>query len=142
MDISNLYGTWGLKRFWFTDNAGIEVDPLGTDPIGNLILGEDTHYAFTMMRKGRSTYQNGDVLGGTSEEKIEAAQGYVSFGGRWSLDYSTILFTVTYSLFPNWVGGRQRRHVNLENGLLLLQTLEPILMAGKMHKGAARWYKL
>ena len=29
MDINNLFGTWGLDRFWFTDDAGVEVDPLG-----------------------------------------------------------------------------------------------------------------
>jgi len=142
MDINNLFGTWGLDRFWFTDDAGVEVDPLGRTPVGNLILGHDTHYAFTMMRGNRSIYQNGDLLGGTSAEKIEAAEGYVSFGGSWSLDNSIISFAVTYSLFPNWVGEKQQRRVNIENGVLLLQTLGPILMAGKMHRGAARWSKL
>ena len=55
MDINNLFGTWGLDRFWFTDDAGVEVDPLGRTPVGDLILGHDTHYAFTMMRGNRSS---------------------------------------------------------------------------------------
>ena len=118
MNKHDLIGTWNLQRFWFTDDAGVEVDPLGDDPVGNLLLGEDGYYAFTMMRSGRSVYQSGDLLRGT------------------------ITFTITYSLFPNWVGGEQKRLASFADGELLLQTTGPILMAGKIHRGAAWWRKI
>ena len=139
MNKRELYATWDLQRFWFTDDNGVEVDPLGTDPAGNLILGTDGRYAFNMMRRDRSPYASGDPLGGTAEEKGEAADGYVSFGGTWSFDGEAILFDIVYSLFPNWVGGQQKRLASYDGDELLLQTTGSILLAGKTHRGAALW---
>ena len=139
MKEQDLHATWDLQRFWFTDETSAEMDPLGTNPVGNLILGADGHYAFTMMRIDRTFYESGDLLGGTLEEKGEAADGYVSFGGVWSFDGEGILFDITYSLFPNWVGGKQKRLASFSGDELLLQTTGAILMAGKIHRGAARW---
>lgn len=139
MNAMELYGTWTLRRFWFTDDDGIEMDPLGDDPVGHLILGPDGFFAFTMMRAGRVPYESGDLLGGTEAEKCEAADGYVSFGGTWKFTGEAILFEIVYSLFPNWVGGMQTRLTSIEDGELKLQTTGPILLAGKHHRGAARW---
>lgn len=142
MNREDLVGTWDLQRFWFTDDGGMEMDPLGDAPVGNLILGGDGNYAFTMMRKGRSPYASGDLLCGTPDEKGEAADGYVSFGGAWKFDGEAITFGIVYSLFPNWVGGEQVRQTSMIGDELQLQTTGPILLAGKMHRGAARWRKL
>ena len=142
MNRDDLLGTWDLQRFWFAGDDGAEMDPLGTAPVGNLILGADGNYAFTMMRTGHSTYASGDLLGGTPDEKGEAADGYVSFGGAWASDGDAITFEITYSLFPNWVGGKQVRLASMIGAELQLQTNGPILLAGKMHRGAARWRKL
>jgi uncharacterized protein YodC (DUF2158 family) len=43
---------------------------------------------------------------------------------------------------PNWVGGEQVRLTFMVGDELQLQTTGPILLAGKMHRGAARWRKL
>jgi len=118
------------------------MDPLGESPVGNLILGADGYYAFTMMRSGRTHYASGDLLGGKTDEKGEAAYGYVSFGGAWTFDGEAITFGIVYSLFPNWVGGEQVRLTSMIGDELQLQTTGPILLAGKMHRGAARWRKL
>ena len=142
MNRDDLTGTWDLQRFWFTDDGGSEMDPLGEMPVGNLILGADGNYAFTMMRTGRSPYASGDLLGGTPDEKGEAADGYVSFGGTWTFDGNAITFGIVYSLFPNWVGGEQVRLTSMVGDELQLQTTGPILLAGKTHRGAARWWKL
>ena len=142
MNRDDLLGTWDLQRFWFTDDDGTEMDPLGDSPVGNLILGADGNYAFTMMRTGRSPYAGGDLLAGTAAEKGEAADGYVSFGGAWTFGDDAITFGIAYSLFPNWVGGEQVRLTSMIGDELQLQTTGPILLAGKMHRGAARWRKL
>jgi hypothetical protein len=141
MDVTDLHGTWELERFWFIDDAGVETDPLGADPVGNLILGPDGFYAFTMMRRGRAAYASGDLLRGTSAETAEAAHGYVSFGGTWRFDGDGILFDIAYSLFPNWLGGTQKRLATIDGGKLLLRTTGPIPLAGKVHRGAARWHR-
>ena len=142
MNRQDLFGTWSLIRFWFTDDEGIETDPLGPDAVGHLLFAPDDHYAFTMMRTGRSPYESGDLLRGSDSEKSEAADGYVSFGGAWSFDGEAISFGVAYSFFPNWVGGTQQRLAAIEDGELVLRTKGPIPMAGKTHRGAARWRKL
>ena len=141
MNERDLHATWSLQRFWFTDEDGGEVDPLGADPVGNLLLGTDSYYAFTMMRRDRTPYGSGDMLGGRADEKGEAADGYVSFGGTWAFDGEAILFDIAYSLFPNWVGSQQKRLASFDDDELLLQTTGPILMARKVHRGAARWLR-
>ena len=142
MNRDELLGTWDLQRFWFTDDDSSEMDPLGDAPVGNLILGADGNYAFTMMRTGRCPYAGGDLLRGTADEKGEAADGYVSFGGTWTFGADAITFRIAYSLFPNWVGGEQVRRTSIIGDELQLQTTGPILLAGKTHRGAARWLKL
>lgn len=139
MNASELFGTWSLLRFWFTDEEGCEAEPLGADATGHLILGPDGFFSFNMMRKGRVPFASGDLLGGTDAEIAEAANGYVSFGGTWQFTGTAILFEIAYSFFPNWIGGMQTRLASIEDGELLLQTTGPILMAGKIHRGAARW---
>jgi len=141
MNVTDLYGTWELERFWFTDDDEVEMDPLGAEAVGHLILGADGFYAFTMMRAGRTPFTGGDLVGGTPAETGEAASGYVSFGGSWSFDGEGIRFAITYSFFPNWVGAEQRRLVSLRDDILTLRTQGPILMAGKIHRGAARWHR-
>ncbi|MEK9645229.1 MAG: lipocalin-like domain-containing protein [Alphaproteobacteria bacterium] len=142
MTRDDLVGSWSLIRFWFTDDDGVEMDPLGEDAVGHLLLADDGNYAFTMMRQGRTPYESGDVLGGSNAEKCEAADGYVSFGGEWSFDGEAIRFGATYSFFPNWVGGEQRRLASMEGDELVLRTAWPIPMAGKVQRGAARWRRL
>tara|TARA_B100000686_G_scaffold259434_1_gene271904 strand:- start:2748 stop:3188 length:441 start_codon:yes stop_codon:yes gene_type:complete len=139
---SELYGTWELERFWFTSKDRSETDPLSTYPVGNLIFVNDGHYSFTMMRPGRMMYKDGDLLGGTAKETQEAAGGYVSFGGGWTLQNNIIIFKISYSLFPNWVGKEQKRIAKFENKSLFLRTTIPLQVAGKLHWGAARWNKL
>ena len=141
MKEQDLIGTWDLQRFWFTDDGGVETDPLGADAVGHLLFNGDGHYAFTMMRRDRTPYASGDLLGGSMAEKSGAADGYVSFGGAWSFDGVAITFGIAYSFFPNWVGGTQQRLASLDNGELLLRTRGAIPMAGKVHRGAARWKK-
>lgn len=142
MTRDDLVGSWELIRFWFTDDNGAEMDPLGEDAVGHLLLCDDGRYAFTMMRRGRPAYESGDLMRGTDEEIFAAATGYVSFGGDWSFDGERILFGATYSFFPNWVGGTQRRLAAIEDGELQLRTEGAIPMAGKVHRGAARWRRL
>ncbi len=142
MTHDDLVGTWSLIRFWFTDDDGVEVDPLGDDAVGHLLLAGDGHYAFTMMRQGRTHYEGGDVLKGSEVEKSEAADGYVSFGGDWDFDGQAIRFGVTYSFFPNWVGGEQQRLAAMDGEELVLRTARSILVAGKVHRGAARFRRL
>ena len=81
------------------------------------------------------------MLGGRADEKGEAADGYVSFGGTWAFDGEAILFDIAYSLFPNWVGSQQKRLASFDDDELLLRTTGPILMARKVHRGAARWLR-
>ena len=142
METKDLYGTWALQRFWFTDDAGVETDPLGRAAVGHLLFNEDGHYAFTMMRAGRTPYADGDLLGGSEAEKSEAADVYVSFGGDWSFDGEAIAFGIVYSFFPTWVDGTQKRLAAIVDGELVLRTTGPIPMAGKVHRGAARWRRL
>ena len=131
MNKRELYATWDLQRFWFTDDNGVEVDPLGTDPAGNLILGTDGRYAFNMMRRDRSSLRK---RRSTRWDRRGERRGR----GRLCIVWRHLVFRrrsdpVRYRLqFVSTNGGQQKRLASFDGDELLLQTTGSILLAGKL----------
>ena len=76
------------------------------------------------MKAHRPLFASGDQGVGTSEEMSAALGGYVAYCGTYSVDETARVVThsLTMSLFPNWVGTEQRRHVVFNGDQLTLNT--------------------
>ncbi len=94
-----------------------------------------------IMRPNRQKFAAEDLLGGSTEEKAQAAATYVSYCGRYEFLGDMVVHHVELSLFPNWVGVEQQRLVELRGNRLTLST-RPILLGGKQHTARLIWERV
>jgi hypothetical protein len=90
------------------------------------------------MSANRLQFSSGDVLGGTTQEKVAAAEGYISYVGRYDIQGNKIVVHVEVSFFPNWVGKDQERFFEVRGNTLELSTA-PLLVRGKQQTAHLVW---
>ena len=74
------------------------------------------------MSPERPKFAAGDLPGGTTEEKAQAAGTYVSYCGRHEFCGERAVHQVELSLFPNLVGVEQERLVEVRGDRMTLST--------------------
>jgi steroid delta-isomerase-like uncharacterized protein len=114
--------------------------PFGSDAYGELWYDERGHFGGQIMRRGRPLFESGDIGVGTSQEIDAAFRGYVAYFGTYEVDESVpeIVHRVRGSLFPNWIGTEQRRHVRFDGEKLVLST-PPFPYRGESRRFRAVW---
>ncbi len=137
-----LIGTWSLLSWEnrIIDGQSISY-PLGRDAVGYIMYNQDGYMAVAIARPGRAKFAAGDLLGGSAEEKAQAAETYVSYCGRYEFRGDTVVHHVEYSLFPNWVGVDQERLIDLEGNRLTLST-RPMLLGGIRRTAHLIWERV
>ena len=133
-----LVGTWRLIRWENRSADGQITYPLGDDAQGRITYGDDGYMFVALMRSRREAFGAGDLLGGTAEEKAQAAEDYVSYCGRYDVERERVVHHVELSLFPNWVGVDQERLVEIDGHRLTLST-RPILLDGIRQTAQLVW---
>lgn len=119
-----LIGVWTLRSFIDTVDGSIESHPLGPEPKGLLIYTEDGFVSAQLMNPARAPLASGEWNRGTREEYVEIGGGYIGYCGRFEVDeeHSTVFHLPEISFFPNFIGRKQRRSVNLLADRLVLTT--------------------
>jgi hypothetical protein len=135
-----LIGAWELREYSVTAEDGAVFHPMGRDATGLIIYTPDGYMSAQLMKHGRPAYVAGDMQGGTSEEIIAAARGYLAYSGPFSVDEKslTLRHHMSVSLFPNWIGDTQERLIHLEGEILTLSP-GPIPYEGKPHTPRLIW---
>jgi Lipocalin-like domain len=136
---AQLVGHWALVSLEVMNGSEIE-SPMGHDVAGVLSYNQAGHMAVQIMQGDRPRFATEDVASGTYAELSAALTGYTAYFGTYSVDESTATVThhVTGSLFPNWVGTKQRRQIVLHGDQLTLSS-SPILFKGQMRVFRAIW---
>jgi hypothetical protein len=114
---------------------------MGTDPIGYVLYTADGRFSIAISRRDRAGFAAGDVLGGTTEEKARAVEGFVAYAGRYSFQGDRVIHHVELSLFPNWVGSDQERWVELAGDWLTVSA-SPLLLAGRQQVPRLVWERV
>jgi len=122
-------GAWRLLSWEARTADGRITYPWGEEVAGYLLYTADGHMSAALMAAGRPRFAVDDILGGTVEERAQAAQTYLSYAGTYEIGDGEVVHHVELSLFPNWVGDVQRRFFALEGHRLTLST-GPTLQAG------------
>jgi hypothetical protein len=115
--------------------------PWGRDVVGRLFYTADGWMAGFLAKPQRVPFGTGDILGGKVEEVVEAAHGWISYCGRYDYSPGVVTHHVEMSFFPNWVGGDQKRYVQLDGETLTLNT-DPILLEGENRFARLIWKRL
>jgi hypothetical protein len=133
-----LAGAWKLKSMEVRTADGDVTYPFGQDAKGYLTITSDGYWSVALMSANRPQFSSGDILGGTTEEKVSAAEGYISYAGRYDIRGNRVVVHAEVSFFPNWVGKDQERFFEVKGNTLELRT-SPLLVLGKQQTAHLIW---
>ncbi len=136
-----LVGTWRLVSWENQDDAGQITFPVGRDPQGYIIYTADGYVSVQIMTAQRQRFAVDDLLHGTTDEKARAAETFIAYAGRYELAPDTVIHHVELSLFPNWVGTRQVRRLELAGDRLTLSA-GPMVLAGRQQIARLIWERV
>jgi hypothetical protein len=137
----DLVGSWRLERWESTADDGSVAMPFGERPEGILVYHPDGTMITTIAPAGRPRLSSPDPLrGGPDDERRRAAESFVAYGGTWTVSGADVVHAVTMSLYPNWVGTSQRRHVRLDaDGARLELSTDPFALDGRRAVQRLTW---
>ncbi len=117
--------------------------PLGPRPAGQIVYTKGGRVSVQTMRGDRSAFRSSDMHAGSPDEVRAAFEGYSASFGRYTVspDDSSVIHHIEGSLFPNWVGGEQRRLVHLAGRRLRLTT-PPLLYDGVEQTVVSTWERV
>ena len=94
-----------------------------------------------MQRPERPPFAEGDLLHGAPEEYAAAGSSYIAYSGRFFVDEGkkSLSHEMAVSFFPNWLGQRQVRLVELNGERLQLSTCEPLRFGGVLKMATLTW---
>ena len=128
-----LLGAWTLVSWESIAEDGSVAHPMGADPEGMLVYTPDGTMMTTLARRDRAPISGGDMLAGPDAERLAAFGSFIAYASRFHIEGGDIIHEVVMSLFPNWVGSAQRRHVELAaGGVTLVLTSDPFLLRGTL----------
>ena len=134
-------GTWRLVSFHFKTLDGKVTYPFGPDAVGYYIFSESGYMSVALMPANRRKFVAGDIMGGSAEEKVDAAETYISYSGQYEIQGDKLVVHPEISFFPNWVGVDQIRIGELEGNRLTLSTA-PLLARGHQQTAHLVWERV
>lgn len=138
----DLVGTWRLLSWTSTGDDGVQ-HPMGDPPEGILVYTPGGTMITTIGRAGRSPIDGGDMLAGPDDQRLDAFTSFIAYSGSFTIDGDDVVHDVTMSLFPNWIGTRQVRHVGFEDdGRILELSTDPFLLRGRLSVQRLRWERV
>jgi hypothetical protein len=123
-----LVGAWALISFVERDiETGVENHPFGEHPLGLILYTPDGYVSAQLQRPERPPFADGDLLHATPEEYAAAGSSYIAYSGRFFIDEAkrSLLHEMAVTFFPNWLGQRQVRLVEVNGERLQLSTDRP-----------------
>ena len=137
-----LLGAWTLSSCVERDiETGFENHPFGERPLGLILYTPDGYMSAQLQRSERPPFAEGDLLHATPEEYAAAGSSYVAYSGRFFVDEGkkSLSHEMSVSFFPNWLGQRQVRLVELNGDHLQLSTDIPQRMNGVLKIVTVSW---
>ena len=134
-------GTWRLVSCELRKMDGHASYPFGLAPVGYIMYNEDGYMSVVIMSANRPKFAVGDIRGGTIEEKVAAADTYISYCGRYEIQGDNVIHHIEVSFFPNWIGVDQERIFEFDGDKLSLST-PPFQIEGVQQTAHLIWERV
>jgi len=141
MTANPLIGAWRLISWENRSLDGRASYPFGQDAVGYIMYNQDGYMFVAIMRPNRAHFASGDLLRGSTQDKVEAAETYISYCGRYEFQGDKVVHHVELSLFPNWIDVDQERLVELTGDRLTLSA-RPMLLEGMQQTAYLVWERV
>ncbi len=138
---NHFIGTWRLLSYEVRSTDGQITYPWGQDALGYLIYNKDGYMMVAIMSGNRPKFASSDFIGGSVEEKTDAADTYISYGGRYEVKGDRVIHHIEICSYPNWTGVDQERIFEFVGDRLELQSL-PILYGGIQQTAHLIWQRV
>jgi hypothetical protein len=139
---ADLVGTWRLVSWTSAGDDGVQT-PMGEHAEGVVVYTSDGTMITTIGRADRPRIDGTDMHGGPVEQRLEAQATFIAYSGTFRTDGGDVVHDVTMSLYPNWVGTSQRRHVTLsEDGNELNLSSDPFAVRGRVGAHVLTWRRV
>jgi len=139
---ADLVGTWRLVMWTSESDDGVER-PMGERPEGIVVYTADGTMITTIGRAGRQPIEGADMQGGPVEQRLDAVATFIAYSGTFHVEGGDVVHEVAMSLFPNWVGTSQRRHVTLSaTGDELTLSADPFVVHGRLGRQVLTWRRV
>jgi hypothetical protein len=138
-----LVGAWTLTSCVLRDiTTGAEDRPFGERPLGLILYTPDGYMSAQLQRPERPLFADGDLAHATPEEFADAGSSYIAYSGRFFVDEqeNTLFHEMAVSFFPNWLGQKQVRLVEIDGERLQLSTDGPqAIFSGSLKAATLTW---
>src|SRR5262249_18515990 len=137
-----LMGAWELVSYVEKPLSGsLPNYPMGERPMGFIMYTSDGYMSAQLMRPNPGHFASGDWFKATPEEYGRVASSYFAYAGPFRVDEQKKIVThfVLVSLFPNWIGQKQKRIAKIEGDILHLSTASPIHSGGQSVNAYLQW---
>ena len=121
-----LLGRWSIVSWEQCYDDGRVQLPMGAAPEGFIDYSAQGDMVCMISRADRAGFVKGGQWDAPDDEKAQAYNSMLAYGGRYRLEGGTVVHTVDFSLFPNWKGGEQKRELEFRDDgtIALLARLE------------------
>lgn len=139
---ADIVGDWRLLE-WVSEGGDDVELPMGEHPEGILVYSPTGTMCSTFGRSGRPRIDSDDMRGGPDDQRLAAMASFIAYSGGFRVEGGDVLHEVEVSLFPNWVGTTQRRHIWLDpSGDRLVLTSDPFVVAGRLGVQRLTWERI
>lgn len=122
MDKRKFIGIWKLISFEISFKEKTEkFFPYGESPHGYLLYTQDEHVSVHFMSSDRSLCKSDDYKNATPEEKMEIADNYGGYFGKYEIKEDVIIHYPDICAFPNFINVPQIRNYKLSGAHLILE---------------------
>jgi hypothetical protein len=112
----DLIGSWKLIDWTVEMQGDRVVKPFRGRATGVLTYTDEGRMVASLMRTDRESIGTRSFAEAKALERASAAAGYLSYAGTYEIIGDEVHHHVDLSLFPDWVGGTQIRHIEwMEN---------------------------
>ena len=123
MQKSDLFRAWKLTSFSIKSPDGVTY-PYGKDAIGYIIYTPDDVVSVHMMSSTRMEESQHQFRSGTDAEKIEAAENFGGYVGRYEVTGDIVTHFPEACGFPSLLNVPQKRKIDLSGNVLTLSCMD------------------
>lgn len=117
----DLTGRWDIVSWLQLYDDGRRQAPLGENLEGFIRYLDDGEMICMIANADQPNFATGGQWNGSEAERARAYGSMLAYAGTYSIDGETVTHSVRQSLFPNWKGGDQKRHVRLDGDTLYIE---------------------
>ena len=129
-----LIGTWKLVNFEAKSGEGKTVHPFGSRPFGRLFYDAAGNMSIQVFNHDRPRFSSDDKSKGSMDEIKAAWDGFDAYVGTYKVNEKegVVEHRLEGALFPNWIGGTQKRFFEFDGNRLTISTPELVYRGEKM----------